>query len=503
MDHSGVPWLIPLNARFDTRNLPDLLSHVPGGNRYIWLDLVCVPQGDVDPVLSRVRKQEIGRQASIFGNTQYVIVWFNDYDSFGNLELWISWIVRRLYLRNSPFEEKGNCRCSEMSAALSDPDQKLCLTKVGPIAGVSRGAIPTRACLHEWFTSLWTLQEACMRPDMWLCDRGFRSLNLLDTDSSRRRHIGLDLLFALQSSFASKNRRKSALNNTTDRIPEHVDHLLALLTLTADQLRVDATLRPATILLFCDRRECKSRRAEAIMSVLGATQWYDKQETETSLVLDRYPLAFVNEVRRNFGSADFFKVQFLHFTAVNIVLQCLRDPRYQPRAIGSLLPFGTSHFVAIESTFEPPNRWSHASLDSWEIRLDGSVHILATSILASSKGKSRPEEASKIPIRAFIWDLHSTSARDVSHDGDVYQGIPDVEEVDLVTWVSQRNYVCYAICVVLERCDHNSTLWMSKGVLLREIRSGLLVKTGCFVIDHWESRQEIFPDSKDVNWVVL
>lgn len=102
VDHPGVPWLIPLNARFDARNLPDLLSHVPGGNRYIWLDLVCVPQGNVDSVLSRVRKQEIGRQASIFGNAQYAIAWFNDYDSFGSLELWISWIVRRLYLRNSP-----------------------------------------------------------------------------------------------------------------------------------------------------------------------------------------------------------------------------------------------------------------------------------------------------------------------------------------------------------------------------------------------------------------
>ena len=27
--------------------------------------------------------------------------------------------------------------------------------------------------MDGWFSSLWTLQEICLRPDMWLCNAGF------------------------------------------------------------------------------------------------------------------------------------------------------------------------------------------------------------------------------------------------------------------------------------------------------------------------------------------
>ena len=41
-----------------------------------------------------------------------------------------------------------------------------------PDSGLIKMA-PDSVTLHGWFTSLWTLQEACLRPDMWICDRSF------------------------------------------------------------------------------------------------------------------------------------------------------------------------------------------------------------------------------------------------------------------------------------------------------------------------------------------
>jgi len=45
---NGVSWKVPRNRLFDVVALPEILSRVPGGSPYIWLDLVCIPQDQSD-----------------------------------------------------------------------------------------------------------------------------------------------------------------------------------------------------------------------------------------------------------------------------------------------------------------------------------------------------------------------------------------------------------------------------------------------------------------------
>jgi len=42
----GVPWLVPRNSKFNVHYLPDMLQkgRFPFQSRYVWLDLVCIPQ---------------------------------------------------------------------------------------------------------------------------------------------------------------------------------------------------------------------------------------------------------------------------------------------------------------------------------------------------------------------------------------------------------------------------------------------------------------------------
>ena len=58
---------------------------------------------------------------------------------------------------------------------------------------------------------------------------------------------------------------------------------LALLTLGPNL--VHAYQGPSKILRFGDMRECSGRRAEAIMSALGATKWYAQDRTDLGSAL--------------------------------------------------------------------------------------------------------------------------------------------------------------------------------------------------------------------------
>jgi hypothetical protein len=72
----GVKWLIPENSLFQVEDLPRILKGVPRKNKYVWLDLVCIPQRQPESLslvddeeqdnLANIAYQEIARQAKIF-----------------------------------------------------------------------------------------------------------------------------------------------------------------------------------------------------------------------------------------------------------------------------------------------------------------------------------------------------------------------------------------------------------------------------------------------------
>ena len=48
--------------------------------------------------------------------------------------------------------------------------------------------------MNRWFSSLWTLQEICLRPDMRLCNKNWE---VLAVGEHEQLHVGMDDLIAL------------------------------------------------------------------------------------------------------------------------------------------------------------------------------------------------------------------------------------------------------------------------------------------------------------------
>lgn len=176
-----------------------------------------------------------------------------------------------------------------------------------------------------WFSSLWKLQEACLRPDMLLVDRNWR----LFAVGPNNLVVTLDNLVALVNEvevFKYKNRvpvvseeeirrlptgttipdsqSTAVLSNllpVIDPIPEPEDYQALSMPRGAAELRLIINkfemqqilnTNPITILALANQRYCKHSRARAIMSVVGATHWYKcnveqsgGQSSEEGLVL--------------------------------------------------------------------------------------------------------------------------------------------------------------------------------------------------------------------------
>ncbi|RDW62520.1 hypothetical protein BP5796_10822 [Coleophoma crateriformis] len=78
-------WAVPHNNQFDVESLPEILYSVwKAGKlttRYLWLDLLCIPQSDTfdrDIELAQVADDEIDRQARIFRNATSCVCWLHD-----------------------------------------------------------------------------------------------------------------------------------------------------------------------------------------------------------------------------------------------------------------------------------------------------------------------------------------------------------------------------------------------------------------------------------------
>ena len=108
---------------------------------------------------------------------------------------------------------------------------------------------------------------------------------------------------------------------------------------------------PSAIFTFGQLRRCTQSWPEAIMSVVGATEWYENFVSkhkvlllETDLVLGFYPLLFLVETAA--------KLRPTFYTAIPVNLRYLSGAvdlssgswkaQTDPKAIGSVLPFTAS-----------------------------------------------------------------------------------------------------------------------------------------------------------------
>ncbi|KAI8659038.1 HET domain-containing protein [Fusarium keratoplasticum] len=204
----------------------------------------------------------------------------------------------------------------------------------------------------EWFDSLWTLQDVCLRPDMWLCNQDWELL----TVGVQRVPVAINALIALTNECAQYHHRhmatfkiddfpghsfKPSFDPTTNETPAdgmfggllsygvfHPGFLELFELFERSGLEQLWFIQPKNILDLDSWRFCKSRRAEAIMSVLGIKNWYQAlknapEPAEGNLVLGQYPIEFIQEVATSLGAA--FTILYVAPTSSCTIVQHQRN----------------------------------------------------------------------------------------------------------------------------------------------------------------------------------
>ncbi|KAK7956447.1 uncharacterized protein PG986_005669 [Apiospora aurea] len=161
-DVPGVPlWKVPENNMFDVQRLPRIIRDMGFAVRFIWMDLLCIPQNRHDSKLAPIAQVELARQAEIFRNAETVVTWLTDLASWADAEANIAWLALT-YLHDGPrdFPEGMQDRLACATDGLRDAASRSSGFHWIQDSEKEQRRVP------GWMSSLWTLQEAFIRPDM-------------------------------------------------------------------------------------------------------------------------------------------------------------------------------------------------------------------------------------------------------------------------------------------------------------------------------------------------
>ena len=513
----GVQWKVPVNTKFRVQDMPDKLAEFFPGT-YIWLDLFCIPQDH-----SALSLSEISRQADIFGNATMAIAWLNDIYHWNGLRETIRWLSEFCLENHTNMNDNLH-----IPPDLDDQTTGLVLEN-NPLSNLSNTAT-------SWFTSLWTLQEACLRPDMVLCTRDFEFLTVGHNTVVTLESLAALLNYAIgdydkspyetivnaqkipESARAGTALEFEELNppssgrqrHILDQLPNRSKGILELWDVLVKSGMKDVyRITPASILTLGHYRECTSNRAEAIMSVVGTTDWYKKSvlqkaiaveggsmsegeyamreregaatNEEEDLVMGYYPTEFLNEIVCKV-EAPFFATVFPDLSILDSVVDISNEawvPQKSCSAVGSMLPFRSVPIVVKG----PPNTHietpSHEAIRTWRINTDGSVRMRRAGILTSS---NHP------PISPILANINIPSLFST--------GIEN--QCDLGEWIREfrtdSGYANFAVSL------YQPTQKVHIGIILKEVEEHKLIKIGTFITDN--CRVEDI-SSEDVDWVIL
>jgi hypothetical protein len=366
----GVPWPVPQNSRFAIGKLPEILADkseqfLPA--RYLWFDLFCIPQDR-----SELSKIEISRQAAIFGGAYRAIAWLNYVDGWKGLNLALEFMVSYWLDRHREAAYRKGRQILRPSL-YRQPDSNATLWP-----GYTYEQDTTFSEMNGqdgWFTSLWTLQELCLRPDMLLADRNWDVCHY--NGSTGRQLLTIDTLAAVTWSAKPYIIEEACTKSA--------EGLCALVM----GIGLDQLLEPHPLSALClgSRRQCTERRAEAIMSVVGATRWYtEAEDTNRDLVLGHYPIQFLRELHERLG-AMFFSANTMRSGLADILHRAVHnDSGVRVFNAGSMLPFDPWHCDArmVLDVGSSLDTTDHPSTKSWEIGDGGEVYMTEVAIVAST-----------------------------------------------------------------------------------------------------------------------
>lgn len=470
-------WRVPENTRFDVTELPEMLKAAGFAEQYVWFDLLCIPQDCSDDRLAEECKLEVARQATIFRNAKTAVAWLNDIENWIPLQATLHWFGIRWLMKTTtdPHWFKG----IEISLQVA---KMLASNSCGLLVGGS-GTMEER--LPGWMSSLWTLQESVMRPDMLLLSKAWRPLTI---DYALPITIGdlVALVYADSESFEE---------NSNDYKPPGAKELESCLNKTSMTYITSGNRMKS--LIMGRSRVCSNSRAEAIMSVAGATDWYlgktvdqfreIRNRDDTDLVCGLYPLDFVNELRNKIGPGFF--MCFHEIATVDWVRNENDGSMERVTLQGSMLPFTPSQLNdgQLFKTFTHDSGYpAHPSVSTWTIQSDGSVVLPQVGILATNL----PYETNK----------HAHMLASTYIIGNDPKGInrrsSDAMGVDLLAHIRKFEGEAVAICTMEAR-------W---GIIIHrpERGHGAFVKAGVFWVPDYDRIEDVdIPESTEVIWLVV
>lgn len=493
----GTPWKVPRNSIFDVEQLPAILRKASSafGIRYIWMDLVSIPQGNHNVERQQI---EIGKQADIFFHAAVATVWFNQV--VGDWNPIASGIqhAASIFFRLEPmvtgdsssttvYGEKrtGLVRYAESGGGQSEGIGQSA-SKVDDEASSSHNS-STSMEFDGWFTSLWTLQETCMRPDMVLTNQTWDILSINGPFIITLDHLILFLAMVAQASHVNLNE-----------FPLAIRECLKILVET-DLINLP-NLSKSSIIHLGTKRYCSDQnRALAIMSPLGITDWHAEYRhlvamggadrnpsNHGTFVFEQYPLEFLREAHEKIGALFFSSTSRFSGT-----LSQFQRYIVDVGLPGTMLPFRSqASKSASNSSGGDAGVEDHPTVAQWLINGDGSVRMSRASILAAW-----PPRPGQRPVIDSIVMATQPDGEDVDYTGDLVEWLgsfrPHAEKFAIRLY---KYYVDKFYGLILERVYNG-----------REVTN--LVKIGTFTIngDDENLRDEgtHFRYSEDVDWAVL
>ena len=526
----GVPWPVPRNSLFDVTLLPAELARV-FRHGYIWMDLFCIPQNR-----NELARQEISRQGAIFQNAKVVVGWINSFTDWTVVQSVLLWLSL-LYLYG--FVDVLFCYGDRI------PDHV-----VYPYYSDAKSQLPWKELLfdepnpHAWLTSLWILQEACLRPDMVMVNEKWAPL-VANNDTLVTLKVLLNLvdfvakiagllngavrgppqhLPECYQSDIDSPLRYSCHNKAVQRAMDDFDrprfrelrYLCKALRGSNFSCSADATvpeiLSIARSRIVSDKGQLA--RAESIMAAVAATAWYPKHPGQNStrdwsLIFGSFPLEFFQEVIQKHRFSVYIccpsSLDFLEGAVTLGQKQWLMIEGHQP--VGSMLFFlrRIAPHTNVNEVHGIIHRWVERvpgfesglrpSVSTWDINADGSVTIHRVTCLVASQLGLWP-----LSEKAMIIVPGEETGRSLSYKSPfmVYK------EQHVQQWLQSFSPAYPDHAVVVGNGPNAASEELYYGVLLKRIDeedgTTLLIKVGVFITPKDPCSAVV---EREVDWLVL
>ena len=460
----GVPWPVPSNTVFDVEDLPSILSMVPFNTCFVWFDLVCIPQDG-----SELQTTEISRQAAIFKSAKWATIWFNRLHDFSGLRAALAW-ASYLYL--------SDCKLDGVDEQWSVSRPELA-EKAGQTTGLasfidgedgpnpdrphfrSIGHSPVKYMVPDgWFSSLWTLQEACLRPDLYLCSK---SWEVFAAGGSSPFAVQLDHTLALI---------KTVHTIRNEDLPTAVYELVSIVGKTLFIKLLWMT--PIDLLTLGHKRYCQdANRATAIMSALGTTDWYQEYHRRTqhikeddlvrTFIEQKYPLEILSEVKDKFGGLFFYSLSQSPFSLDHYRFESRCGRLSWVKMAATTMPFSRDTQRNFGVVFPPAlnGMFSDPAVENWVINNDGSVDINLACIVAACPRQNAMSTRAK--VQAVV-------PRCKCKNGDYARAFRS-KEIDLTDWLHSFRPTSEKLAVCLIGYQ-TQTGGMVLGMLLERVYTG-------------------------------